>query len=747
MIIRYRKYIILFFLLLIPLSIYQLTKLKFSFNFEDFFPQGDPDLAFFQEFIDDFETDDNFLLVAVKNDSTIFDQSFLEKFHQLTIASKKLPYVDRAQSLTSIEIPIKTPFGYSTLPLIHIDKPERYESDKKNILSDVRFKNTLINEDADALVLNLQTHGFLTLPQSDTLMRSLDKLLTSYDFDETHKLGRAYFQKEMVEMQKREILISSFISILLVSIVMILIYRKWITVFIALASITLSLLYFLGLLSFLGKEMNLMSALYPVLMLIVGTSDVIHIMSCYLDELRAGKNKSEAMSTTIKQIGIATLLTSLTTAIGFFTLVTSIILPIRQFGLNAAIGVVLAYVVVILLTTSVLTLFSKEQLLKTQQRGSAFWDGLLEKWYHFTLHRGKLILLVSSICIGLCIYGVMRISTNYTIEKNLPRDAAVTNDFKYFESAFSGFRPLEFAVTVVDSNYRADDYEVLKEVSKVEDYLSDHPIVNSTVGLTTLYKSIEKANKRNRPEAYRFPEDKRSFTQAKKLMSRMNKSDINSFLNKDRSKTRLSSRIKDAGADVIKAEGIQMDNWINQNVDTSIIDIKRTGTGIIIDKNAEFIKRDLFQGLFIALLLVSILMALLFRSVKMLIIALIPNIIPILFAGALMGYLGIDLEAGVSIIFAVVFGIAVDDTIHFLSKYKLMRASGASLEEALHKTFTVTGKAITFTTITLFFGFLVMLFSSHPPSYTVGFLISITLVGAWLCDLFLLPIIIRRVMD
>ena len=139
-------------------------------------------------------------------------------------------------------------------------------------------------------------------------------------------------------------------------------------------------------------------------------------------------------------------------------------------------------------------------------------------------------------------------------------------------------------------------------------------------------------------------------------------------------------------------------------------------------------------------------MALLFRNWKMLFISLVPNIFPLLLAGALLGFLGIDLEAGTSIVFAVIFGIAVDDTIHFLSKFKLARNKGMSIEESLHITFLETGKAIVLTTVILFFGFLVMLFSIHPPSVTIGLLISLTLFSALISDLMLIPLLIRWIM-
>jgi predicted RND superfamily exporter protein len=214
----------------------------------------------------------------------------------------------------------------------------------------------------------------------------------------------------------------------------------------------------------------------------------------------------------------------------------------------------------------------------------------------------------------------------------------------------------------------------------------------------------------------------------------------------DGTKTRISSRLLDVGADSIKAIGTKIDEWIAGNTNPSVVTFKRTGTGLILDKNSEYVRDSLLQGLGLAVLIVSLLMALLFRNLNMVIISMIPNALPLLLAGAMLGFLGIELEAGISIVFAVVFGIAVDDTIHFLSKYKLAREKGMDMEEALRITFLETGKAICLTTVILFFGFLVMLFSIHPPSVTVGALISLTLFSALFSDLLLIPLLIRALL-
>lgn len=742
MFLDYRKYIIAAFILFIPVCLYQVYHIKFSFDFEQFFPEGDPDLEFFQDFIKDFETDDNFLLIAVENKPTVFDQEFLEKFHQFTLQVRDLPHVTRVQSLTTMDYPVKTPFGINSIPIIHIDQPSKYDADKSRILEDKRFVNNFIDENAHAIAITARTIDAIDLNQSKEMMEAYEALLKQYDFEEVHLLGRAYFQDELVEMQKNEIVVSTIISGFLIIFILMFIFRKPIGVWIALSSIGLGLLYFLGIIGLMGRELNVMAALYPVLMLIVGTSDVIHIMSKYVDELKKGAPKKEAMIVTIKEIGLATLFTSITTAIGFATLITSNVRPIREFGLNAALGVIIAYITVIFLTTCLLTLFSKDQIIK-ETKGTDFWKKLMQNWYGKTLRHGKLIVGISAVFVALCLYGMSLITMNYTVESNLPITAKITDDFLYFEENFSGFRPIEFAITVKNDSLTADSYEVLKEVSKIEDKLLENENFRSIIGLTSIYKSLERMNKGNRADAYSFPPNKKAFNNSKRLIEKMGGSDASVMVSKDKKKTRISTRIADIGAESIKSEGELIDNWINENVDTSLISVKQTGTGLLIDKNAVYIRDNLLSGLAIALILVSLLMALLFRNLKMLFVALVPNFIPVLFAAGLLGFLGIQLEAGISIVFAVVFGIAVDDTIHFLSKYKLARDKNNTVEDSIKITFEETGKAITFTTIILFFGFMVMFFSNHPPSVTVGMLISVTLVGALICDLFLLPVLMR----
>lgn len=722
-------------------SLVGLTRLAFEFKFEQFFPQGDPDLEFFQEFIADFESDDNFLLVGIEREAGIFDSTFFVELRSFVEAADSFPHVLGVNSLMQLRYPVKTPFAITSVPAIHPDEPAYYTSDRERLLEDKRLVGKLVNDSATGTVVALKLVNSIELEPARELMAAVESAVARSDFEAVHYLGRPYFQRELVEMQQREVIVSSFFAGILVLLAMFFIFRRPWTVAISMMSISFSLLFFFGFLGWTGRPLNAMSALYPILMIIVGTSDVIHMLTKYLSELKKQPDKWVAWSIAVRQIGLATLLTSVTTAVGFASLFTSRIGPIREFGLNAAVGVGIAYVTVIFFMGALLLSLNPDVL---QRRGAGLfsWEKIMARINRWTREQQRPILLGTMVFLATCFWGWTLVSTNYRIEDQLPRGQQITQDFQYFEEEFAGFRPFEIAVIAADG-YHIGDYEVLREMQKVEDFLAADSLVRSVESFSDVYKTINRMEHQNRADAYVFPADSGTFARYERYVRFMPREALAVLRSRDGTKGRVSARVADVGAEEINELGRRMMRHIESATDTSVVTFRLTGTGVIVDKNAQYVRESLITGLGLALVLVSVLMALLFRQRILLLIALIPNLIPLVFAGAVLGWLGIELEAGISIVFAIVFGIAVDDTIHFLSKYKLMRQEGQHREAAIAATFAESGKAIALTTIILFFGFMVLFFSIHPPTFTIGLLISITLGSALISDLILLPILIR----
>ena len=740
---KYRKSIVITTLVISALSLFFATKVNFVFDIERFFPQGDEDLAFFLEFREEFEDDDNFLLVAFTDSTSIFKTDLLQKIDQFTRSSSKIENVQHSNSLTNFSYFVKLQFGGFSppFPAIHIDDAERLAKDSARVMLDERILGNFISKDAKATVVVLKTENALTPEQSNALMAELNLILQDLDMSNYHILGRAYLQTALVKQQIKEFIFSTLISALLVSLVFWFILRKPIGVFISILSMLACLVIFVGIIGLFQIELDLLSSLFPIIMIIVGVSDVVHVMNKYIDEFSKSGDKKDALQTTIKEIGLATFLTSFTTAIGFLSLMTSRIYPIKLFGMTAALGVIIAFLVVITFTTSLLAIFPPEKIVFNQSTNTK-WKSFLTKIFLFTKNKQKAISIGAVIYFVVCLIGMSQISTDLRIYDTLPQGLKVTNDFKFFEEKFAGFRPFELAVSV-KAPYKVGDWEVLQEINKVENYLKTKEEIEGVSSITAVYKTMNRAFNADRIAFYKFPENEGQYLQMKKFVDKIPSKQLNVLVNKDLSKARISAKIKDVGSAKIKGITDDVFDYINNEINHEIIDLRITGSGVIFDKNNEYIRRSLLSGLGLAFLAISVIMSLLFKNIKMVIISLVPNVFPLLFGAALMGFLGIALDAPTAIIFAIAFGIAVDDTIHFLSKYKLERLKNKNMEDALEATFTETGKAIIITSIILFFGFLILLFSKTPGIVFVGILVSGTLFSAVIADLLLIPLLIR----
>lgn len=722
----------------------QATKLKIAFNFEQFFPENDIELEFYQDFVKEFGKDNNFLLLAVESPKgTIFDSTYLKNVASLTDSLGNFTTIKKVQSLTNLKLPVKTPFGYTLISALHVEG--NMAEEKERLGSDDRFIGKFFNQKQDAICIFLNTQDELTKGQGDSLFYNMDQLLTRHGFnkDQYHILGQAFFQSELVRQQTHEVIISTIISAVLVFFILYLIFGSFLTSFISLSGIGISLAAFMGLLAVFGRELSVMSALYPVLILIVGSSDVIHLVSKYLDAYTGEANKNEVMIRVVKEVGMATFLTSATTAVGFATLFTSKLAVIRDFGINAGLGVMLAYVIVMIFIPCVLLLFNGAKLKKRSLSSDVIHRFALSA-YQASYHRPGRVLAIIAASTMICVYGLSLVTTDYKITENLPRGEKVTLDFVYFEKEFFGFRTFEIALKT-KGEHKVYDYNFIREMEKIENKIKSFSNIQSTTSILDLIKSLYMVENANDRKYYRIPPNEETYTAIQPILQKIGRNEFNIMVNRSGTATRISCKIEDIGADEIKKINQAFDAWVDANVDKEILSVKRTGTSLILDKNSEYITSNIFQGLILSMILISLLMSLVTKNIKMLMVSLVPNVLPLLFAGALLGFFGIELEAGISIIFAVIFGIAVDDTIHFIARYNQCRNAGMEVEESIHQTFLDTGKALVITTVILFFGFMVMLFSKNPASVTVGVLIAFTLISALLCDLYLLPLLIRKV--
>lgn len=737
------KYALGIFAILMGLSVYFTFQLKFSYDYEDFFPKGDKDLDFYYLFREKFEHDDNFLLVGFKPESGIFNQDFLVRLDSATKKINRINEAERVYSITNFNYVIKSPFGFVDYPALHINEPERYENDSSRLTLDERVTGKLISEDFTTTVIMVKTNDTLSQAESEHLVNAVHDIMRTENLTDYHLLGKSNFQVELIKIQQKEFTLYALLSFLLVGLVTYLMFRKFWCVFVAMLTVGVALIVFTGILGASGIEQNVMSTLFPIVIIIVGISDAVHFIGKYIVELRKNSNKNIALYRTLSDIGFATFLTAVTSAIGFATMLTSNVPPIKFFGILSGLGVLIVYVVVLFFISPLLKLFSLEQLDSNKIKETKNWNSFLEFIYQSGKNYPRRILFISSVVLLIFTYGITQISTDIHLEAGMPENQTVTRDFHFFEENFNGFRPMEIAA-VAQPGYKITDAAVLQEINKVENYVKQFDIVNGLQSVTMIYKSMNRAYNGDNPSEYILPEDTNTINRYTRDLSKVKLTEMNLLISEDKKYGRLSSFLSDAGTDSIRVVQESIRNFIDTKTDKSKVQFTITGTGIIFDKNTQYLRSNIISGVLLAFLCIGIVMAFMFRDWKMVVISIIPNVIPLAVCAGIMGLLKIELDAPTSIIFGISYGIAVDDTIHFLSKFKIERQKGYDVETAIRNTFEETGKAVFIMSVILFFGFMILMLSPTAATFNIGLLTGITLFSAVWPDVYLLPMMLRK---
>lgn len=719
----------------------QLPDLRFNYVFEDFFPVDDPELTYYQEFREQFGEDNNYLLIGITPDGGIFNSSFLKRLDSLTHTLSELENVRSVRSLATFERPVLSPAGLLTIPVIHPDEPGRMTSDSSYAMRSNIIRGNLISSDGKSAALLLRHAPLTSQPAAEKLLDGIERALEDIPQENRHVAGKIHAQRVFVTTMQEELILFLSASLVLIILFLTIAYRSVMLTILPLVVVMLGAVWILGIMSLAGKPLDILMVLLPTIMFVVGMSDVVHILTKYIEQLRLGQTRLTALRITFREVGMATFLTSLTTAIGFFTLLTASIQPIREFGIYTGIGVFVAFIVAFSLIPASLSIMKPPAVSRKMLHRSG-WFGFLSKSFITVSRKRRVVIWISLVLVILSVAGIRQIHINTYLIEDLPQDHPLKQDFTFFDQHFGGSRPFEMTATVPEGRSLFDP-QVLREMETVSDYLRTNYEAGNVAGPATLVKTLNQASNGGDPDAFSLPESERDWRRVRRYLPRILRSgDARDFVTEDQRTGRITGRVEDIGSAISLARTDSLREFIRENTDSTLVQFTVTGTSNLIDKNNEYLARNMFYGLGIAFGVVALIAGMLFRSLRMVLITLIPNVIPLLIVAAVMGVTGITLKLSTSIVFTIAFGIAVDDTIHFISKLKIELQKGSSLLYALKRTYLSTGKAIIVTSIILSGGFLTLLLSSFGGTFYTGLLISMTLILALVIDLTLLPALI-----
>ena len=745
----------LFILLILSYTIFMAYMgqfVKFNYDFSQTVPDTDEDMIYYNSFKKTFGEDGNVFAIGLK-DSSIFVLDKFINYREYIKQIESIEGINGVLGLPNLQILSKNKENknFTFVDLMEPFPNSQMELDSLLLIANNQkfYDNKILNKYGALTLLITIDKEILNSKDRDKLMQNLITLSANFESNsgiKLHYAGLPYSRYIMAESVKEELTRLLIISLVVTAIILFVFFRSFDTVFVPLIIIGIVVVWVFGTLSLLGYKITLLTGLLPPLIVVIGIPNCVYMLNYYHFSIKEYSNKKQAISNVIQTIGLITLITNLTTAVGFFVLATTDIKILTEFGIVAGINVLATFIVSIFLIPSIYLALPKPKSQQTGYLNYNFINGLIKSFKYISFNYQKRVFFISTVIVISSLYGLSKIkSVSYLID-DVPSESSLMKDLKFFEENFSGIMPLEI---VVDTKMKkgVQNLNLLKKVDKLESFLSEKSYVSSPISLVSFVKASRQAYYNNNPSYFSLPNnrDKNFILRyiADGYQNNVSNDNISkSFVDSIGQKLRISLNVADLGS--LKLDSI-VNNTFRPEIDkifgNSKAEVKLTGTTLTFIKGINFLIENLLQSMLLAFIIISLIMSLLFKNLKMVIISLIPNIIPLIIAAGIMGFLGIPLKPSSALVFSIVFGISVDYSIHFLAKFKNELLEN-DLKNSISNTINQTGRSMIFTSFILFFGFIIFAFSNFGGTIVLGILTSVILFVAMITNLTLLPSII-----
>jgi predicted RND superfamily exporter protein len=684
-----------------------IVNLKYDFTIEQLFAKDKEETEVYFEFQKDFSREDNVFLLVHQVPGKI-SYSFIDSLSQIASALNKSSYFIEVISLADI-----------------------YNDSNKREHDYISSK--LLN-----MVSKDSTHGSIWLKLKDDyntfkkrseVIDFLKSTTRGFDWEWTYS-GIPVVRNTYVEYMIKDNIkfIPPVALILVVSLAFL--FRHWLYVILPLFTVLITACWILGIMSITGKGLNVMTYMVPTLLFIIGVSDSIHLLSRLNIYLRKNLDMKESLELSMKDMGFALFLTSLTTAIGFLALLYSSISIVQEFGIFIACGVFLAYVLTLTFIPSVLILL-KDKIHIKALNSSNIRIKFLKNVSNLVNEKPKQIALVSIFLTLILSAGTVYVSTGSSLLSDLHPQSGLYKDLKNVEKWFGGILPMEIIVTKDDSvEIAMHDSLIMSYVQEFQEYVSDLFPHSNWISLQKVLKQVLYEIS---PQE-EFPPDQETLDQ----LYILTQDQTESLINFEETKIRISGMLPDLSSEVLDSIEHSLEIFADNHF-PPWLSINVTGTMPVALKTNNYLVVDLFSGFGLAFIFISLVMGLLFLSVRIGLLSMLPNLIPIIFAAGYLGFAGIPIRPPIAITFSICLGIAVDDSLHFLFRFWQERKDTSDLRKAVSNTIETTGLAMLTTTIVLVSGFLVITVSTFIPTAQFGIISAITLSVAFITDITLLP--------
>lgn len=728
---------------------WQWQYMRFSSSQTNLLPDDHPVNIQYQNFLSKFGEEGNAVVFAIR-DSTLFEPANFNRWNKLSKQLAAFPEVEFVISTDNLKELVKNndKQEFEMLPLItgELKTQKEIDSITDHLFNDLPFyENLLFNKESKTIrtIVNLDKDIVNTTVRKDFILQDINTLVRNFEKEtglDVHISGMPYVRT----MNSQNIIdeIGKFILAALgvTSLIFFFFFRSVRATFISMCVVIIGVMWAFGFLGLLQYEITVLTALIPPLIIVIGIPNCIFLINKYQQEVKKHGNQALSLQRVISKIGNATLMTNITTASGFATFIITDSTLLKEFGIVASINIIGIFILSLLIIPIVYSFMALPKTKHLKHLNKKWIDAFVNWMEGIVRHRRITVYIVSISLLVLSIIGIYQIRISGSPIEDMPKNAEFFHDIRFFEKEFKGIMPVEI---VVDTKTPKGVLKpaTLKRMNQLGEVIEEIPELSTPVSVVNLVKYSKQAFYNGIPKYYQLPtSQENTFIMDVARKSSDNGNLLESFVDSTGQTARITTFMRDVNTSRMEDIEQRLLENITKIFPTERYNVYMTGSALLFLKGTKYLVKNLIMSLALAIALIALFMAYLFRSFRMIVISLIPNLLPLVITAGIMGFVGVPIKPSTILVFSIAFGISVDDTIHFLAKYRQeLTANKWRIEKSVYNALRETGVSMFYTSIVLFFGFSVFVISNFGGTVALGSLVSATLLLAMLANLILLP--------
>jgi predicted RND superfamily exporter protein len=578
----------------------------------------------------------------------------------------------------------------------------------------------------------------------ETLLPKIEKFEKSTQID-LRVSGMPYIRTINAENMKGEIGLFIGAALLITSLIFFFFFRSYRATFISICILIFGVMWSFGTLGLFHYKITILTAIIPPLIIVIGITNCIFLINKYQQEIKLHQNQAKALQRVISKIGVSTLMTNLTTAVGFATFMITGNELLYEFGLVTSINVITVYLLTLLIVPIMYSFMPmpKERhlyhLSKNYLSSVLGWVEKVVKTKRTAIYTVYVLLLIFSVV------GVMQMKVSGSLIGEMPKSASFFKDILFYEKEFNGVMPLEI---MIDTKRKKGVMKLstMKKMDELQKTIEQIPELSKPVSVVNLVKYSKQAFYNGNPEYYDLPTSQEQafiLSYAKNATKNTKDNLMKSYVDSTGQYARITTYMKDIGTKDMAIIEQKLKTKIDAIFPNDRYEVTLTGKALVFQKGTSYLINNLIESLIFAIFVIAGLMAYMFRSAKMILVSVITNILPLCITSGLMGYLGIPLKPSTILVFSIAFGISVDNAIQFMAKYRHdLKMNDGKIKKSVFSALQETGVSTFYTSIVLIFGFAIFTLSSFSGTVALGGLISCTLLFAMFANLLVLPALV-----